>query len=101
MGPSLKFVWSDQLLFDTKLTWGQALHLFTLIMCGKDEPVETHRDAGMHLLIMYTAASYVHGKTQVVEIEAAGPGEQRAYMQGMSKSVLSAVKAQVHAVWPS
>ena len=33
-------------LFDAKLSWGQSYALFTLVICGKEHPVEKARHLG-------------------------------------------------------
>jgi hypothetical protein len=47
-------------LFGAKLSWGHSYALFTLVMCGKEHPVEKARDVGtrFNLKIMFSAAPY-------------------------------------------
>ena len=40
-------------LFVQLLLWGQAYTLFTMVMCGKDLPVEKVRDEELRLCTMY------------------------------------------------
>ena len=42
-------------LFNATLSWGQAYALCTLVMCGKDHPVEKAKDMETLMKIMYSA----------------------------------------------
>ena len=41
-------------LFKTKLSWGQSFALFTLVMCGKDNPIQKATDMETCTEIMYS-----------------------------------------------
>jgi len=73
-------------LFDTKLSWGQSYALFTLVMCGKEQPVEKARHLGTRLKIMYSAAPYSISDASLSEILEAEPEQRQAYLHGMSKA---------------
>ena len=58
-------------LFDAKLSWSQSYHshaLFTLVMCGKEHPVEKARHLGTRMKIMYSAQLYSISGEQLSEI---------------------------------
>ena len=54
--------------FDAKLSWGQSYALFTLVMCGKEHPVEKARHLGTRLKIMYLVHPYSISGEQLSEI---------------------------------
>ena len=55
-------------LLDANLSWGQSYALFTLVMCGKEHPVEKARHSGTRLKIMYSAHPYSISGKQLSEI---------------------------------
>jgi hypothetical protein len=73
-------------LFDAKLSWGHSYALFTLVMCGKEHPVEKARDLGTRLKIMFSAAPYSISEASLSEIIEAEPEQRHAYLHGMAKA---------------
>ena len=76
-------------LFDAKLSWGQSYALLTLVMCGKEHPVEKGQKArhlGTRLKIMYSAHPYSISGEQLSEILEAEQEQSQAYLHGMSKA---------------
>ena len=73
-------------LFDAKLSWGQSYALFTLVMCGKEHPVEKARHLGTRLKIMYSAHPYSISGEQLSEMLEAEQEQSQAYLHGMSKA---------------
>ena len=73
-------------LFDAKLSWSQSYALFTLVMCGKEHPVEKARHLGTRLKIMYSAHPYSISGEQLSEILEAEQEQSQAYSHGMSKA---------------
>ena len=82
-------------LFDAKLSgklsWGQSYALFTLVMCGKEHPVEKARHQGAwhlgtRLKIMYSAHPYSISGEQLTEILEAEQEQSQAYLHGMFKA---------------
>ena len=73
-------------LFDAKLSWGHSYALFTLVMCGKEHPVEKARDLGTRLKIMFSAAPYSISDACLSEIIEAEPEQRHAYLHGMAKA---------------
>jgi len=73
-------------LFDAKLSWGHSYALFTLVMCGKELPVEKARDLGTRLRIMFSAAPYSISDASLSEIIEAEPKQRHAYLHGMAKA---------------
>ena len=68
------------------LSWGQFYALFTLVMCGKEHPVEKARHLGTRLKIMYSAHPYSISGEQLSEILEAEQEQSQAYLHGMSKA---------------
>ena len=73
-------------MFDAKLSWGQSYALFTLVVCGKEHPVEKARHLGTRLKIMYSAHPYSISGEQLSEILEAEQEQSQAYLHGMSKA---------------
>jgi len=73
-------------LFEAKLSWGHSYALFTLVMCGKEHPVEKARDVGTRLKIMFSAAPYSISDACLSEIIEAEPEQRHDYLHGMSKA---------------
>ena len=73
-------------LFDAKPSWGHSYALFTLVICGKEHPVEKARDLGTRMKIMYSAAPYSISDASLSEILEAEPEQRQAYLHGMSKA---------------
>jgi len=73
-------------LFDAKPSWGHSYALFTLVICGKEHPVEKVRDLGTRMKIMYSAAPYSISDASLSEILEAEPEQRQAYLHGMSKA---------------
>ena len=73
-------------LFGQLLSWGQAYTLFTMVICGKDLPVEKVRDEELRLRVMYSAHPYAISVEQLSEIEDATAEQRCAYLLGMAKS---------------
>jgi len=73
-------------LFEAKLSWGHSYALFTLVMCGKEHPVEKARDVGTRLKIMFSAAPYSISDACLSEIIEAEPEQRHAYLHGMEGS---------------
>ena len=65
--------------FDAKLCWGQSYALFTLVMCGKEHPVEKARDLGTRMKVMYSAQPYSISEERLFEILEAKPEQRLAY----------------------
>ena len=74
-------------LFEAKLSWGHSYALFTLVMCGKEHPVEKARDVGTRLKIMFSAAPYSISDACLSEIIEAEPEQRHAYLHGMAKGL--------------
>ena len=86
-----KLSWAKLSLFDSKLSSCQALQsyaLFTLVMCGKEHPVDSEkaRHLGTRLKIMYSAHPYSISGDQLSEIIEAEQEQSQAYLHGMSKA---------------
>jgi len=73
-------------LFNATLSWGQAYALCTLVMCGKDHPVEKAKDMETRMKIMYSAQPYSISEEMLNEILEADPEQRLPYLHGMSKS---------------
>ena len=75
-------------LFDAKPSRGHSYALFTLVICGKEHPVEKARDMGTRMKIMYSAAPYSisDADASLSEILEAEPEQRQAYLHGMSKA---------------
>jgi hypothetical protein len=73
-------------LFNATLSWGQAYALCTLVMCGKDHPIEKAKDMDTRMKIMYSAQPYSISDETLNEILAADPEQRLPYLHGMSKS---------------
>jgi len=73
-------------LFNATLSWGQAYALCTLVMCGKDHPVEKAKDMDTRMKIMYSAQPYSISDETLNEILEADPEQRLPYLHGMSKS---------------
>jgi hypothetical protein len=59
-------------LFVFKLTLGQACRLFSLVMCGKEHPVEKNRDQAARELIMISSFPFCLSDDQM---QAIGKGD--------------------------
>ena len=73
-------------LFGAKLSWGHSYALFTLVMFGKEHPVEKARDVGTRLKIMFSSAPYSISDADLSEILEAEPEQRHAYLHGMTKA---------------
>ena len=75
-----------ELLLGCTPTLGQAYALFSLVMCGKDHPVEKGRDQGLRERIMLSAAPYALSDDQVEAIGEAAPEARAAFLHGLAKA---------------
>ena len=73
-------------VFNAKLSWGQAYALCTLVMCGKDHPVEKTKDLDTRIKIMYSPQPYSISEEIMTEILEAIPEQRLPYLHCMSKS---------------
>lgn len=73
-------------LLGAKLTWGQSYALFSLVMCGKDSPMERFRDDAMRNRIMRSAQPYALNSDQLDMIIEAEPQPRMAYLHGLTKA---------------
>ena len=58
----------------------------TLVMCGKDHPVEKAKDLDTRMKIMYSAQPYSISEEMLTEILEADPEHRLPYLHGMSKA---------------
>ena len=84
-------------LFDAKPSWGHSYALFTLVICGKEHPVEKARDLGTRMKIMYSAAPYSISDASLSEILEAEPEQRQAYLHGMSKAAQQKLRYALYA----
>jgi len=76
-------------LFKTKLSWGQSFALITLVMCGKEHPVEKARDMETCRKIMYSVQPYAlseDSEEQLHVLTEAEPEPRQAYLHCMAKA---------------
>jgi hypothetical protein len=75
-----------ELLLGCTPNLGQAYALFSLVMCGKDHPVEKGRDQVLRERIMLSAAPYALSDDQVEAIGEAAPEARAAFLHGLAKA---------------
>jgi len=70
----------------TRLVLGSAYTLWTLVMNGKQMPVEKHRQNDLRELIFLSAAPYALAQDQICEVMAYPENERDAWLLGYAKS---------------
>lgn len=76
----------SELLFGAKMSWGEAFSFFCLLKCGKNLPIEKHRDHPTRLQIMHSSFKYALDDVQRATLLAAEPAELNAYLLGMARA---------------
>ncbi len=79
-------------LFKAKPTLSKAFTLFTLILHGKNLPVEKIRDETHRLVLLYSAAPYCLSKETLQTILEADSDERKAYMIGLAKNAQQVIR---------
>lgn len=77
---------SAEKLFGNRLTWGEAYSFFCLLRCGKNLPIEKHRDQDMRVQIMRSAFKYALNDTKQAAIMQGELEEFNAYLLGLAKA---------------
>ena len=83
-------------LYGANLSWGQAYALFSLVMCGKDLPVERVRDQEIRLKIAYSAQPYAIDQEQFSMILGSPPEQTLAYLHGMNKAAVQKLRYSLY-----
>jgi hypothetical protein len=79
-------------LFKAQLSFSKASTLFTLIIHGKNLPIEKVRDDLPRATLLYSAAPYCLSQETLAIILDADPDERKAYLIGMVKNAQQVVK---------
>ena len=84
-------------LFNSRLTLSKAFTLFTLIIHGKNLPIEKVRDETHRLILLRSAAPYCLSKeTLDTIILGADRDEMNAYLIGLSKNAQQVIRYQLY-----
>ena len=79
-------------LFKARPTLSKAFTLFTLILHGKNLPIEKIRDETHRLILLYSAAPYCMSKETLDTILEADCDERKAYMIGLAKNAQQVIR---------
>jgi hypothetical protein len=79
-------------LFKAKPTLSKAFTLFTLVLHGKNLPIEKIRDETHRLILLYSAAPYCLSKETLQTILEADSDERKAYMIGLAKNAQQVIR---------
>jgi antitoxin component of RelBE/YafQ-DinJ toxin-antitoxin module len=83
-------------LFNASLTLSKAFTLFTLIIHGKNLPIEKVRDEPHRLILLRSAAPYCLSKETLDTILGADRDEMNAYLIGLSKNAQQVIRYQLY-----
>jgi antitoxin component of RelBE/YafQ-DinJ toxin-antitoxin module len=83
-------------LYNASLTLSKAFTLFTLIIHGKNLPIEKVRDETHRLILLRSAAPYCLSKETLDTILGADRDEMNAYLIGLSKNAQQVIRYQLY-----
>jgi hypothetical protein len=70
----------------------KAFTLFTLILHGKNLPIENNRDETHRLILLYSAAPYCLSKETLDTILEADCDERKTYLVGLAKNAQQVIR---------
>ena len=79
-------------LFNSALTLSKGFTLFTLIVHGKNLPIEKIRDEPHRLILLHSAAPYCLSKETLDTILGADREEKSAYLIGLAKNAQQVIR---------
>ena len=79
-------------LFGCKLTWSQAMALFTFAMSARNIPTEKHRDHDKREQIMLSAASYAISAEQTEYVKPLPEKDKNTYLVGCAHNTLQKLR---------
>ena len=83
-------------LFNARLTLSKAFTLVTLIIHGKNLPIEKIRDETHCLILLRSAVPYSLSKETLDTILGADRDEMNAYLLGLSKNTQQVIRYQLY-----
>ena len=72
-------------LFNASLPVSKAFAFFSIVHCGKNIPVEKHRDEAERLILLHSASQYCLSPASMQLIMQADNEERHAYISGLAK----------------
>ena len=85
-------------LFKAKLTLSKAFTLFTLIVHGKNLPIEKIRDETYRLTLLHSAAPYCLSKETLDTILGADRDERNAYLIALAKNAQQVIRYVIYGI---
>ena len=85
-------------LYNASLTLSKAFTLFTLIVHGKNLPIEKVRDEPNRLSLLHSAAPYCLSKETLDTILGADRDEKNAYLTALAKNAQQVIRYVIYGI---